>query len=394
MKEDRKEGYVKYATGLVFVVLSHHLIFLTMLLSIIILILSFWKTIAKKPAIFAKIFGISLVGMVFTTAYWLPALEQALKIKLKALYDNAYSLSEHILTFEDIVLVHIGLLLSLLFAAAIILFFVILIKNKEMKTDAVSLFVVNAILIFLSCSRAFWTSNVGQALNFFQYTQRFVFVLTVTMIMFVIVVLRDAIPTFDVSFSKGKAYYPAVIAVCMLLLVFLTRNFARPGFFELSKISTMELNPSLYADDYEVSMGEWLPSECEPTACLEPYVSKADDKSTAEGVKSEGAVYYDVWLLMDKKYYDVPYVYYYGYKAYLMDDGGNPVKELEVGEAYDDNGYVRVFLPEGGSGAGHVLVTYRKTALQKVSYVISALATLAIIVAFAVYFVPKKERAK
>ena len=80
----------------------------------------------------------------------------------------------------------------------------------------------------------------------------------------------------------------------------------------------------------------------------------------------------------------MPYVYYYGYRAYLIDDNNNPVQELSVGEAYDDNGYVRVFMPEGGEGVGHLMVTYKATRIQKISYVITAVATLAI-VALAVF---------
>ncbi|MBE5826491.1 MAG: hypothetical protein E7307_07625 [Butyrivibrio sp.] len=383
LEEDSKKGYIKYAVGLVSVVLSHHLIFLTMLLVMIVIVLVHGRQIIKKPSVFGKLMGVSFGGLIFTTAYWLPALEQALKIKLIALYDNAYSLSEHILTLKDLVTVHIGLPLSLLSGAAFAAFFVLLIRNRRVETDVLCLFIVNLILLFLSCSRAFWTSSIGQALNFFQYTQRFVFVFTVTLVMFTVVILREIFACFDVSFIREKKYYPAAVAVFMLLVIIFARNFSRPGFYRLPELSTIELSPEMYAKDYEVSMGEWLPVECEPSECKEPTLSKADDKTTAEGFKSEGAVYYDVWVLLDKKYYDVPYVYYYGYSAYLMDDNGNLVKELDVGEAFDDNGYVRVFMPDGGSGVGHILVTYRKTMVQKISYVISAVATLAIFALFA-----------
>ena len=61
-----------------------------------------------------------------------------------------------------------------------------------------------------------------------------------------------------------------------------------------------------------------------------------------------------------------------------MEENENPTSELEVGEAFDDNGYVRVFLPKDGEGVGHIMTTYRKTALQKISYLISLISVVAV----------------
>ena len=87
-----------------------------------------------------------------------------------------------------------------------------------------------------------------------------------------------------------------------------------------------------------------------------------------------------MWLPFDHEYYDMPYVYYYGYKAYLLNDTNSPVREFPVSEAFDDNGYVRVSIPEDLEGVGHVLVTYRKTFIQKLSYVISATSLILLLV--------------
>ena len=120
-----------------------------------------------------------------------------------------------------------------------------------------------------------------------------------------------------------------------------------------------------------VSLAEWLPVECEPSECKESQNARADDHTGADGFKHENGKYFEVWLDMSKQYYDMPYVYYYGYKAYILDDNNNPVRELEVQEAFDDNGLVRVMMPGDNNEIGHVMVTYRKTPIQKISYIIS-----------------------
>ena len=80
-----------------------------------------------------------------------------------------------------------------------------------------------------------------------------------------------------------------------------------------------------------------------------------------------------MYVPMTWEYYDVPYLYYKGYAAYLLDDNGEIQEELQVGKS-DRYAYVRVYLPEGREGIGHIMVTYRKTMLQKVSYVVSGIA--------------------
>ena len=87
---------------------------------------------------------------------------------------------------------------------------------------------------------------------------------------------------------------------------------------------------------------------------------------------------FDVWVMLDKEYYDMPYVYYYGYHAYLMDDNGAVKKELLCDKASDNNGLLRVFMPEE-NGVGRIIVTYRKTLIQKVAYCISFISVISVL---------------
>lgn len=118
---------------------------------------------------------------------------------------------------------------------------------------------------------------------------------------------------------------------------------------------------------------EWLPDGGSHYAIDETERAIDPEGEGAYGVKYGDGKYLDVYIRMDREFYDMPYFYYKGYAAYLLDDAGNPVQELEVVKAPKErHAYVRVLLPEGGSGIGHVMVIYRKTLLQKLAYLVNA----------------------
>jgi hypothetical protein len=241
------------------------------------------------------------------------------------------------------------------------------------------------------CSKSFWNSKIGDLLNFFEYTDRFVFVYTVLMVLFALLVLREAKELFDFEALLSGKKREIVFAIVSIALILVSRMLVRPDFFRADAIERAEKTQQLLEDDYNVSGAEWLPTETEAYCCLTPNTSYDNLGGSAEGFKHDYAKYYEVWVLLDREYYDVPYVYYYGYRAYLLDDAGNPVSELTVTEARDDNGYVRVLMPEGGEGVGHIMVTYRKTLIQKVSYLISMVAVIAIIITAIIVSYKKKR---
>ena len=116
-------------------------------------------------------------------------------------------------------------------------------------------------------------------------------------------------------------------------------SLASKGPLRVADLTEWEL---LY-DRYNGASGEeWLPAETQSFALTTPEAAKADDGSGADGVKYANGKWFDVWILMDKKYYDMPYVYYKGYHAYLLGDNNEIIRELEVCKAEDDNGLRRI----------------------------------------------------
>ncbi len=380
-----KAGFIKYGIGITMVVLSHHLIFMTMMLVMVIIVLIHMGVILRRPERFLKLFGVSIAALFLTTAYWLPALEQALNVKLIALYNNSYDITEHIMSFAELFTTHIGAPLYLAFSLAVIVFLVMMLKGYKFGISIYSILAVSMIILFITCSRALWLSPVGTFLGFFQYTERFIFILTALMIMFIVMLLGEVVELEAVkNFAAKLKAKEVIIFAFMAFMIFITRYDNKADFYNPGAYSKSEYSNEIWENDWQVSGAEWLPMECTASACKTPNISTDNTGSTAEGFKHDSCKYYEVWVDLSREYYDVPYIYYYGYKAYMVDENMNPTEELEVGEAYDDNGYVRVFLPEGGEGVGHMMVTYRKTDIQKISYVITLISAAAI-AAFAIF---------
>lgn len=398
---DEKEGYLEYAIAIVVVVLSHHLTFISMMIAMVMLVIARIKVLIQNPKILGKLFCVSVVGLLFTAQYWMPAIELAIHTKFKVIYDNYIDINEHILNFVKTIQ-EIRLLYIILFVAVVAAFVWALLKAKKSDAETVSVLVVTLIHIYLMMSELVWRGPIGQFFAFFQSTTRLVYVTVALMIAFMSLAVKDVFETIDEGAAGGKEILAGkkallsirqnstVILALGVLLILATRFYSAPNFWNPYATTRYMVSPTHLEDDYGISCAEWLPVECEPSECKEVNIARASDKTSAEGVKHDGFSSFDVWVLLDKEYYDMPFVYYYGYRAWLLDDEGNRVKELETGEAYDDNGYLRVFMP-GEEGVGHVYVEYMKTRVQKIAYVITALTTLFIVIC---PFVARKKREK
>ena len=365
---DEKKGYIKYAVGITLVLLTHNMIFITLMFLLLIILLINIKSVVSNIRVIGKLAAVSLAAMLIATAYWLPAMEQVSRVEFKCFYANAYDITNYILTFKEMVFDNIEILYFGLFVVSAAIYIVMLIRRRKMPMDITSVFITTVITLWLMCSRLLWTSPIGKALNFFEYTSRFEFVAVALIVIFAVMVAREALLNGAVnSFIKRVNKKYAYVLFCIAVIL-VTRFLARPDFYDLNKGDRIVFSHEMLEEKWLVSLAEWLPVECEPSECKESQNARADDHTGADGFKHENGKYFEVWLDMSKQYYDMPYVYYYGYKAYILDDNNNPVRELEVQEAFDDNGLVRVMMPGDNNEIGHVMVTYRKTPIQKISY--------------------------
>ena len=107
---------------------------------------------------------------------------------------------------------------------------------------------------------------------------------------------------------------------------------------------------------------EWLPVMTTREYMQEPEVARDNSGLPVNGKKEKGDSQFRFQADLSKEYYDVPYIYYKGYRAYLKNGD-----RLEI-EQNQDTGMIRVMMP-GTSGTVEVAVKYEMTKYQKISYI-------------------------
>lgn len=140
---------------------------------------------------------------------------------------------------------------------------------------------------------------------------------------------------------------------------------------------------TMHNSDIDALGAAYLPSAVTTTSFANPDYAVADDESTSQGIKYDGAKWYDIWVVIYKEYYDMPYIYYKGYHAYLMDYEGELIRELEIEQAQDNDGLIRVYMPhdiEDEDGIMRVILLYEMTSLQKVAILINLVMIVAAII--------------
>ncbi len=130
---------------------------------------------------------------------------------------------------------------------------------------------------------------------------------------------------------------------------------------------------------------EWMPEDGDRYGLNEPQKAYDPSGGGADGTKLNYGKSFEIYLDSTKEFYDMPYLYYYGYHAYVLNDDNSIGQELKVAKA-EELAYVRVFMPkQPQTKILHVIVTYRKTLIQKLSYLLNAILGLAFV---SLYFDP------
>ncbi len=371
---DGQNGYALYGIGLIAVLLSHHLVFMMLMLVIFLMLIMNLGFLIKNPKVLGKIVGVSFLDMALSVAYWLPAMEQASAQKLKAMYSNIFSAQDNIMSIQQL-LSAIRYPIWVLYVLSLLGMIVVAVKTKKIKRNIITINVSLIIMIWFACSRMIWTGRMGEVFSFFQETARFQAVIIILMILSGALnaefLCSSGIASKFASKCNEYAFIIFGVVLSLVLSVIVTGKISTPFRGDnLSYISTYEL----LHDRYNGAGGEeFLPVETQTYAMISPETAIDNEQSSADGVKHQSGKWYEIWVLLEKEYYDMPYVYYKGYEAYLLDDNGNISEKLMVDKAYDDNGMLRVFMPEGREGIGHIMVTYRKTMIQKLAYILNLL---------------------
>ncbi len=384
-KGDVKAGVCLYSIGIVGALLSHSSSFIELMIIIALLCLFDAKAFFKKETLIPFAFS-SLFSMAFTAGYWLPAIEQALSQTYKASSENLFHIYDGIMTLYEAVTLKIGLIIIVLMFVSIVLSAIIIIHKKS--TEGVRVAILALCVFLISIFPPFW-NTIGRKLDFIQFTFRLNAIITSLVVVAMSILTSECADEFriaDLPFVKKmsdvmkRLLWGMAFAVLILVCNIYSKEIVRNNGADYVTVLEDDINELIH-DIMGIGSGaEWLPSETWQGSLDQPNISLTDDFSGAEGIKHDDGKYYDVYVNLDEEFYDVPYVYYYGYRAYLLDENGEISRELSVDKAISNNGLVRVYMPDDLDGIGHIMVSYRKTLCQKVSYLISACSVLALVI--------------
>ncbi len=386
-RKGEKKNYLQLLIGTACVVLTHlSTSILTLIFLLLIALLSADRLIANHCQILRRLFITALGGAILTTAFWLPALEQISVQKFRFQTALIYPISENTIPVSEMpAVLGVGMLAVVVVGVAASIWTALQRKKATCLKGAcqgnssdgrmlLTCEVTSLTFLLLTFCEAFWT-RFGSFCEFIQFPSR---LLTPVIAGMVLVLCGEIcqVWSFDASndndssnhvIEKGCAVL-ALLAVFVLAFGNLKEKLPQYG-------SDQALGTGLLTEQI-AGLGsgeEWLPDGAYRSGLTEPEKSYDPEGGGADGVKHDYGKYYEVYVPMTWEYYDVPYLYYKGYAAYLLDENEEITEELQVGKS-DRYAYVRVYIPKGRDGIGHIMVTYRKTMLQKVSYVVSGIA--------------------
>lgn len=354
----RKKDLILFTIGVSCVLLSHVSTAILLLVFLFFIVLLSAVRLVKCLSILRDLFLCAVGGIFLTIGFWLPALEQIVDQKYRFQLAQYNPISEEAVSWSEIIpILGIGMVVIVLFLVIYLLRTVRTERNYKVnliRTGAA----VSVFFIVLTFCTPFW-KIFGHYCEFIQFPSRLLGPATAGAVLSFCVLIGEL---------QGRGRKAGCIVLTMTLIIIGIEAMVQyNGYGE-----TFSLETGLLTDRI-AGLGageEWLPEGANRDALTEPEKSYDPTKGGADGTKYRNGKYYEVYVPMKWEYYDVPYLYYKGYEAYLLDENGNPTEQLKTGKA-DGGGFVRVYLPNGDGSVGHVMVIYRKTFLQKLAYLVN-----------------------
>jgi|GEM_PF-845422 len=380
-KKKERTGMIALIYGYCGIIFSHTISAYLMVFVCVLVSIFYLKKIIKNPMKILKILISAIVTLLITAEFWIPALEQYTIQVFRTSSDYTGMIAiggpDELVRFSNHDFGYAQT--ACLFVIAIACIYIIFSK-KKISYSTVVLAILSIAISLLTLWESFWLV-LEPVFGMIQFSMRFYNISTGLMALAFACVLSD----IDMK-RLGDA---VILAVVVIVFSYMTYIYYYPAdsLGERDYDDLAYMTGELHNNHYEfVPVGgmEWY-------EFLEPCVTvTADDGIVNEGVKYDADSYMEVWVDISKEYWDIPYLYYYGYAAYLEDG-----IELIVGKA--DSSLVRVYMPEDDSAVEgtyvKIIVCYRKTMLQKISYIISFVAgTLTLIYTVVTYILVRKKR--
>ena len=365
--------------GMLGIVFSHTISIIIAVTFCIIFSLINIKIILKNPKNIYKMVLCAILVVLLTSIYWMPMLEQMTAQKLKyqsSTLSHTYDLD---ISFKDLFSNEIvnakfslGYMQSILFIANIVF---LILNFKNIKRDTKQLFFISAFMLVIITMKSFW--RIFSIFDIIQFPWR---LLGIISILNSIVFGKIVIEIFDAKSLKN-------IAILILIAtVFLSTQ-------EMGKLLRYGDLPENY-NNLPITLGggkEYLPENSIIDEGFEIDYSKLDSPNEAINENNEKILGNKDGLNFEFEnneqdvYYRIPFFYYKGYAAKIIKENGEEEKlDVSLGEG----GLVKV---ENANSKGKIVVWYKGTAIQKISYTIT-FSILVFIVAIYFYKHIKKDK--
>ena len=365
--------------GMLGIVFSHTISIIIAVTFCIIFSLINIKIILKNPKNIYKMVLCAILVVLLTSVYWMPMLEQMTAQKLKyqsSTLSHTYDLD---ISFKDLFSNEIvnakfslGYMQCILFIANIVF---LILNFKNIKRDTKQLFFISAFMLVIITMKSFW--RIFSIFDIIQFPWR---LLGIISILNSIVFGKIVIEIFDAKSLKN-------IAILILIAtVFLSTQ-------EMGKLLRYGDLPENYYN-LPITLGggkEYLPENSIIDEGFEIDYSKLDSPNEAINENNEKILGNKDGLNFEFEnneqdvYYRIPFFYYKGYAAKIIKENGEEEKlDVSLGEG----GLVKV---ENANSKGKIVVWYKGTAIQKISYTIT-FSILVFIVAIYFYKHIKKDK--
>lgn len=328
------------------------------------------KRIFTDKKVFQRlIFSVGIVSLI-AAPYWLSMLEQmhSQLFKVKA----PFAISEqNVKGLHDLTATGgiggIALAILIIYVVVVLLFAFIQRRNlvREQR-GAAEFFVISVILTLLPLWYPFWHfMNTTLGIRAIQFPER-LWGPAGVLIAFIAAMMTAVI--FTRSTSSNDAHGSRIAAlVCSLLALIVVGIGAKEAYDNCSErylVTDSTVDEEIMNGEIEgIGAGEeWLPIMTTRDYMQEPETARSDSGEAVIGEKRKGNSVFVFEAEPGNEWYDVPYIYYKGYRAYLENG-----ERLNI-EHNKETGMIRVLMPEDLQETMTVTVSYFATKYQKVSY--------------------------
>lgn len=354
-----------------FGVMNSHIIttFIAIIFCAFYYLINFRKVSIKNVG---KLLLIALLVVLATSSFWAPMLEQ-LSVQKYKLSNEWVHIESEVYTLYDLFSrekFSIGIVITLFMPVLLYALFDSRITVKT-KKFIIMFFIITA----LTVSSWFWEITKDY-LGVIQFKWRVLGLLTILSSIAITLAVKEYSQIKEIKLDN-------VLMFVLAISIFATIQFNISDFKAATRIRSAEDLEAIYYAEHAVGIGqEYLPVEIDYNKLL---INEEGRLSNGRGVGViKRNLHTEFQSEKDYEYVVIPSIYYYGYVGNLVNSEGEIIN-LDIEKSED--GLVKVIT---NGYEGKVSVWYNGTKVQKISYIISAMT----IVLLVVYIIVKKIRNK